>query len=116
MSKHIAGKRGRLVATVVGVLVAVLGFAGAGFADADGGKVYKDKCIGCHGADGSGDTPVGKAQKAGDLRSAPIQGQSDAQLALTVSKGKGKMQPFGKKLTQDEITAVVKYLRTLKKT
>lgn len=80
----------------------------------DGAKLYKDKCIGCHGPDGSGQTPMGKAQKAGDLRAPAVQDQTDAQLNATVTKGKGKMQPFGKKMSPDEIAAVITYLRTLK--
>ncbi|MDP9122523.1 MAG: cytochrome c [Acidobacteriota bacterium] len=80
----------------------------------DGAKLYKDQCVGCHGADGSGATPMGKALKAGDLRSPAIQGQTDAQLEATVSKGKGKMQAFGKKMSPPEIAAVVTYLRALK--
>ena len=80
----------------------------------DGAQLYKDKCIGCHGADGSGQTPMGKAQKAGDLRSPAVQSQTDAQLAATVTKGKNKMQPFGTKLSPPEIAAVVAYLRTFK--
>jgi mono/diheme cytochrome c family protein len=80
----------------------------------DGTEIYEDKCIGCHGPDGSGNTPMGKSLKAGDLRSAPVQSQTDLQLIATVTKGKGKMQAFGKKLAPDEIAAVVTYLRTLK--
>ena len=80
----------------------------------DGAKLYKDNCIGCHGPDGSGQTPMGKAQKAGDLRSPAVQDQTDAQLNATVTKGKGKMQPFGKKLSPEEIAAVISYIRTLK--
>jgi mono/diheme cytochrome c family protein len=83
-------------------------------ADPDGAKLYKDKCVGCHGADGSGQTPMGKAQKAGDLRSPAVQGQTDAQLGATVAKGKNKMQPFGNKMSAQEIAAVIAYIRTLK--
>jgi mono/diheme cytochrome c family protein len=97
------------------VLAALVVLAAAPAAAApDAAKLYKDKCIGCHGADGSGNTPMGKAQKAGDLRSPAVQGQSDAQLDATITKGKGKMQPFGKKMSPEEIAAVVTYLRTFK--
>jgi mono/diheme cytochrome c family protein len=99
--------------TAIGALV--LAATTPAWAGPDAATIYKDKCIGCHAADGSGNTPVGKAQKAGDLRSAPIQGKTDAVLADEITKGKGKMQAFGKKLTPEEIAALVQYIRTLKK-
>ena len=105
--------RARFTSTLL--TVAALALAAAATAAApDAAKLYKDKCIGCHGPDGSGQTPMGKAQKAGDLRSPAVQGQSDAQLNATVTKGKGKMQAFGKKMSPEEIAAVVTYIRTLK--
>lgn len=80
----------------------------------DGAMLFRDRCMLCHGADGSGNTSMGKAVKAGDLRSAPIQSQTDAQLAATVSKGKGSMPAFETLLSKQEIAAVVRYLRTFK--
>ncbi|HVT15557.1 MAG TPA: cytochrome c [Thermoanaerobaculia bacterium] len=107
--------RSRTRLTAALLTVAALALPAAALAAApDAPKLYKDKCIGCHGADGSGQTPMGKAQKAGDLRSPAVQDQTDAQLSATVAKGKGKMQAFGKKMSPDEIAAVVAYIRTLK--
>ena len=40
---------------------------------ADGAAIFKTKCAPCHGADGSGQTPVGKNLKVKDLRSAEVQ-------------------------------------------
>jgi|HubBroStandDraft_3_1064219.scaffolds.fasta_scaffold05226_4 mono/diheme cytochrome c family protein len=108
--------RTRRAATSALALAAFVLLAAAAPAAAvpDAAKLYKDQCIGCHGPDGSGNTPMGKSLKAGDLRSPAVQGQSDAQLEATVAKGKGKMQPFGKKMSPEEIAAVVKFIRTLK--
>ena len=98
------------------VAVALLVAAGPAVARADtGAAVYKAKCASCHGPDGSGSTPVGKSLKLSDLRSAEVQKQTDAELTKIISDGKGKMQPYGKKLTADEIKSLVTYLRTLKK-
>jgi cytochrome c6 len=93
---------------------AALALPAAAAAAPDPAKVYKDKCIGCHGASGDGQTPMGKSLKAGDLRSPAVQAQTDAQLNATVTKGKGKMQAFGKKVSPEEIAEVVAYIRSLK--
>lgn len=94
----------------IGSLVACALFTTASRADeAKGGVVYKAKCAMCHGADGSKSNPNMKA-----LNSADVQKQTDAQLTETTSKGKGKMPGYAGKLSDDEIKAVVAFLRTLK--
>ena len=42
----------------------------------------------CHGADGSGDTAVGKSMKTHDLHSAQVQSRSDAQLAAAIHRSR----------------------------
>ena len=49
-------------------------------------------------ADGSGDSATGKAMHAKDLRSEEVQKQDDATLSDAITKGKGKMPPFGAKI------------------
>ena len=82
---------------------------------ADGGADFKAKCAMCHGATGAGDTVIGKNMKVKDLGSAEVQKQSDADLNTVITKGKGKMTPFEGKLSPDQISGLVKFLRTLKK-
>jgi cytochrome c6 len=83
---------------------------------ADSGEaLYKSKCAACHGADGKGETAMGKANKLRDLGSADVQKQSDDELAAIVSNGKGKMPAYGKSLKPDQVKDLVAYLRTLKK-
>lgn len=84
-------------------------------ADADASKVFKTSCTLCHSADGSGDSPTGKALKAKDLRSDEVQKKSDDELATTIAKGNGKMPAFGSKLSPDVIKSLVAYIRSLKK-
>jgi len=67
------------------------------------------------GADGTGNTQMGKSMGLKDLGSADVQKQSDADLTAVVSKGKGKMPAYGGKLSDEDISALVKYVRTLKK-
>lgn len=81
---------------------------------ADGGALYKAKCAMCHGADGSGATPMGKSMKLRDLRSPEVQKQTDAELIKITADGKGKMPAYKGKLTDAEISAIVAHIRTLK--
>ena len=102
----------RLFSTLAAlVLVVALPAFAAG---PDGPALYKAKCAMCHGADGSGQTPVGKSMKVRDLRSAEIQKQTDIELTKLISGGKGKMPAFGQKLTTAEIQSVIAHIRTLK--
>ena len=71
------------------------------------------KCATCHGQDGSGNTPVGKSLKVADLRSVEVQKKTDAELAQSIVEGKGNMPSFKSSVTEDEIRALVMYVRTL---
>lgn len=82
---------------------------------AAGQKAYETTCVTCHGKDGSGNTPMGKTMKAGDLRSDAVQKQADADLIKTISTGKGKMVGYEKTLGAAKIHDIVAYIRTLKK-
>jgi mono/diheme cytochrome c family protein len=84
-------------------------------AQSDPVKIFKTNCTLCHGADGSGDNPTGKAFHAKDLRSAEVQKQTDAELAEVITKGRGKMPAFGAKIKPDDINKLVAYLRELPK-
>jgi mono/diheme cytochrome c family protein len=81
---------------------------------ADGGADFKAKCAMCHGADGKGDSGMGKTLKVRDLGSADVQGQSDADLNGIITNGKGKMPKYDGKLSKDQVSDLVKYIRTLK--
>jgi mono/diheme cytochrome c family protein len=85
------------------------------WAEGDAGPLYKANCVVCHAADGSGNSPSGKALKAKDLRSDEVQKKSDAELADGITKGQGKMPPFGKKLKAEQIQQLVSYVRQLAK-
>jgi cytochrome c6 len=78
-------------------------------------EIYKTKCAACHGPDGSGQTPAGKAMKVRDLRSADVQKLSDSDLLKAISDGKGKMPPYKLKLSVADISSLVAYIRGLAK-
>lgn len=86
------------------------------FAAADGAAVFAGKCALCHEKDGSGKANW-KAKGQPDLRDANWQKQhSDAQIADVIRNGKEKFMPaFKGKLSDEDVAAVVAYIRTLKK-
>jgi len=102
-----------LKASLLALAVALV-FSTYTFADA-GGDTFKAKCAMCHGATGAGDTVMGKNLKLRDLGSADVQKQTDDELTTIITKGKGKMPSYDGKLTKEQIGAVVKFIRTLKK-
>ena len=82
-----------------------------------GAETYKTKCSACHGANGAGDTMLGKHLNLRALGSADVQRQSDDELFTIISRGKNRnrMPPFDRKLSKEQIRDVVKYIRALKK-
>ena len=85
------------------------------FAQSGGADVYKAKCLMCHGANGLGDSPAGKALKAASFKDPAIVKASDAELEGAVTKGKNKMPAYEGKLTAAQIKAAIAYIRTLQK-
>jgi mono/diheme cytochrome c family protein len=79
---------------------------------ADGAAIYKTRCVACHGADGSGQTPVGKSLNVRDLRSPEVQNLTDAEITKVLMNGKGKMPAT--RLAEADIKAVIAFIRTLK--
>jgi len=75
---------------------------------------FGTKCSGCHGADGRGNTEVGRTLKAPDLASTEVQKQTDAQLAEAIANGKdNRMPPFKSSLSPEQIQDLVQYVRDL---
>jgi mono/diheme cytochrome c family protein len=75
---------------------------------ADGAAVYKAKCAGCHGADGSKSIP---AMGVKPLNTPEVKGKSDAAVAGIVLKGQGKMK--AQAVSADEAKAAA-FVKTLK--
>jgi cytochrome c6 len=97
------------------VIAALLGVTGPSRADEGSEKLYKTKCAACHGADGKGETAIGKANKMRDLGSADIQKQSDEDLLEIITSGKNKMPAYGKSLKPEQIKDLVTYIRSFGK-
>jgi cytochrome c6 len=81
----------------------------------NGESLFKAKCAPCHGADGKGDSSMGKMLKVRDLSSADVQKQTNAELTAVIEGGKGKMPSYKGKLSNGEIKELVSFIRSLKK-
>jgi len=110
-------ERYRFVKSAGWCLILVLGVCGSAMAQgnaktAAGATIFKNKCVLCHGADGTGNTPLGKQLQAANLHSKEVQSRSDEELRTIVHDGQTNMPPFGEQLTDDEIVQVIQYVRT----
>ena len=84
------------------------------FGAESGEAVYKAKCASCHGADGKGQTAIGKRLDMKDLGSSDVQDKHDSELKLMIQDGKGKMPAYKGKLTDEQIESLVTYIRSFK--
>ncbi len=82
---------------------------------------WDNHCAKCHGADGKGQTKVGRKLKVKDYTDAAVQaGMTDEEmLKATVDgvfddNGKEKMKAFKDELNSDEIKELVTYIRKFK--
>jgi mono/diheme cytochrome c family protein len=88
---------------------------------ADAKTNWANNCAQCHGKDGKADTKMGKTLNAKDLTDPKVQAEfTDAKATESIKNGvkqggKTTMKAFGGKLSDDEIKALVAYVRTLKK-
>jgi mono/diheme cytochrome c family protein len=81
--------------------------------------LFRNNCARCHGGDGRGDTPLGHTYNSPDFtdrewwqKNSNITNTSS--LVSIVTRGKGGMPAFGKKLTRAEIRSLVGYVRKFK--
>ena len=103
-----------MIRSIVIVMVAGALLCSACVAQSAGaGDIYKAKCQMCHSADGSGSTPAGKKLGAKDLKSPDVQKHTDAELFTIIAKGQNKMPAFTGKLTDQQMLALVAYIRQL---
>jgi mono/diheme cytochrome c family protein len=102
---------------IVGSIVCTARLASA----ADAAENWTKMCASCHGKDGTGNTMMGKKLAVKDYTDAKVQAaltDADAIKAINegvTADGKAEMKPFKGKLTDDEIKALVTYMRAFKK-
>ena len=86
------------------------------YAQNAGEDTFKGKCLMCHGDDGLGNTPMGKALGIQSYKSAEVLKMSNADLAAVIKNGKNaKMPAFSAQLTDAQIKDVITYIHTLQK-
>jgi mono/diheme cytochrome c family protein len=105
------------------LIIAAISLAAFAFSvrAADPKTNWANNCAQCHGADGRADTKMGKQLSAKNLTDPKVQAAfTDAQATKSIKEGvkqngKTTMKAFAGKLTDDEIKALVAYVRSLKK-
>lgn len=102
------------------LLVAIFAAASSSGIAADAATNWSEHCAKCHGATGKGDTKMGRKLSIADLTDAKIQARfTDEQAAKAMKEG---IKDEGGKTTMkaveglgdDDIKALVAYVRTLK--
>jgi mono/diheme cytochrome c family protein len=85
-------------------------------------EVYSEHCARCHGADGTGNTKIGKKLKLKDYSSATVQAQmTDEEILKVIVEGvfdenkKEKMPAYKEKLSEKEMKDLVAQVRAFKK-
>jgi uncharacterized membrane protein/mono/diheme cytochrome c family protein len=101
-------------------LALVLGLPGqepaasaAGHMPANASQLFRQLCVKCHGADGSGSQARGLQPEIPDFTAASWHARrSDAQLQVSILEGKGQDMPsFGGKLNEDQARSLVTHVR-----
>jgi cbb3-type cytochrome c oxidase subunit III len=106
---------------LVPLVVATLALSALAVRAADGKDLYAKNCAKCHGEDGAGKTKMGAKLGVKDLTDAKVQAElKDDQAAKAIKEGikdgdVTKMKAFGDTLSDEDIKALVGYVRTLKK-
>lgn len=107
----------RLIPLIIAALVMP---AAAAYA-ADAKTIYAKECAKCHGKEGKGDTKMGQKLGVKDYTDAKVQAEMKDDAALKAIKegykdksGKQVMKP-AEGLSDDEMKALVKYMRGFKK-
>jgi mono/diheme cytochrome c family protein len=107
--------------TVLALAVSVLLASSMSLRAADAKYNLHANCAQCHGKSGNADTKMGKTLNAKDLTDPKVQAAfTDAKATESIKNGvkengKTTMKAFGDKLSDDEVKALVAYVRTLKK-
>jgi cytochrome c oxidase cbb3-type subunit 3 len=108
-----AGFGSKFLVIGVGLLASSLAFQAA-IPGADGAAIFKKNCMMCHGADGKGFP----ALKTPDFTDPKWQSSTkDKEMREVIKNGKKgtAMLGFGGQLKDEEISAVIAYIRSLKK-
>jgi cytochrome c553 len=111
----------RIMKRILTLSIAIMAVSALSAKAADAKANYEKGCAKCHGADGKGETKMGKKSGAKDYTSAKVQDGLKDDAAFKAIKegykdkdGKEVMKP-SEGLSDDEIKALVAHMRTFKK-
>ena len=76
-------------------------------------NLYLNNCARCHGADGKSQTELGRLNSTPDISGGKARKISAAKISQLITKGRGSMPGFGKKLTRAQISGLANYVRGL---
>ncbi len=81
-----------------------------------GQKIFKERCVVCHGETGKGDGPGGRVldPKPADLGSAKVQSQEDGEIFWKISEGRLPMITWKLILSEQDRWHLVNFVRSLK--
>lgn len=106
----------KMTTCLVGALFFMTAFllvnAAQGDENTQGKELYQEKCMICHGANGSGNGPAAAAfsKRPADFTSPDFwQGDVDKKIADTVRNGRPPMPAFD--LPSEEINAIINYMK-----
>ena len=106
-----------IVAAAAGLsLFTVFAAGNTNEAAADAAAIYNRHCVSCHGRDGRGRTRKGRQTHARDMTNASWQDDvSDERLFNSINNGRNKMPAFRKKISENDIDALVAYVRRMRR-
>ena len=97
-------------------LFTVFGEGNSEAALSDAATLYSRQCVSCHGRDGRGRTRRGRQTHARDMTNASWQDDvSDERLFNSINNGRGKMPSFRKKISENDIDALVAHVRRVRR-
>jgi cytochrome c553 len=106
---------------LIPIIVAILAATALSLRAGDAKALYEKDCAKCHGADGKGDTKMGKKSGAKDYSDAKVQEALKDDAAFKAIKeglkdkdGKVVMKPI-EEASDEDIKGLVAYMRTFKK-
>ena len=103
----------RFSSVPLAVAIGVLSLGSSSASAEDGAKLYEANCAKCHGADGHGDTPMGKAMKAASLVDPKWAAADSTDALVSAFHANPKHKSIASKVSDDDLRAIAGHVRQL---